>query len=359
MDFLTSLFVGQSFLGWPIGIWLGFVALVLVLLALDLGILQRKAGEISARKSLLLSAGYVSLGIAFSGVIYWLYYQGAPQDGIDTSLAGDDAAQRAGRAMQYYLTGFVVEKTLALDNVFVISLIFTFLSVPRHLQHRVLLWGILGVLVLRALMIGVGAVMVAKFSFVLYLFGAFLIWTGIAMLRRNHAPDLSQNKVIQFIKKRFRITETLHDNRFFVRLPSPGSGQEAVQGHDAKIWATPLFLALILVELADLVFAIDSVPAIFAITPDPFIVYTSNIFAVLGLRALYFALAAMVHRFEYLKYALSATLVFIGGKIFIGEFFPGGKFPAAWSLAITVGLISAGIVFSLWKTRAHAKTVDG
>lgn len=339
MDFLLA-----SFLGWPVWLWLGFVVLVIALMAFDLGVLHRKEHEIGVGESLLMSALYISIGLSFSGVIYWLYHQSAPVDGLDPQLAIADSAERAWRAVQLYLTGFVVEKTLALDNVFVISLIFSYLAIPPLYQHRVLFWGIIGVIVLRGLMIGLGAALVSQFSWVLYLFAVFLIWTGVAMLRRDHAPDLSKNRALLFLKKRMRVTETFHGNRFFVTQPDVATGKNVR-------WATPLFLALVLVEIADLVFAVDSVPAIFAITADPFIVYTSNIFAILGLRALYFALAALIHRFHYLKYALSATLIFIGSKIFLGEFFPGGKFPAEWSLTITISLIASGVLYSLWKTR--------
>jgi tellurite resistance protein TerC len=184
-----------------------------------------------------------------------------------------------------------------------------------------------------------------SFQSVLFLFGAFLVFTGLKMFKTsNDKPSLEENWIVKFIRKHFRVTDQLHGEKFRVKLPDPKTGK--------LVWfITPLFVALIIVEFVDLIFAVDSVPAIFAVTQDPFIVYTSNIFAILGLRALFFALAAMVHRFRYLKYALAMTLVFIGTKIFLGDFFPGGKFPPAWSLSITLGLISGGVLFSLWKTR--------
>ena len=201
-----------------------------------------------------------------------------------------------------------------------------------------LFWGILGVIVLRA-------TLVSEFSWVLYLFGAFLVLTGIKMwLMVDHVPDIANNPLLKFLKKHIRVTEHLHDNAFWVRQADPVTGK----------WvrtATPLFLALVMIEFVDLVFAVDSVPAIFAITTDPFIVYTSNIFAILGLRALYFALAAMIHRFKYLKYALALVLVFIGTKIFLDGFI--GKFPPAISLAVTFGLIAGGVLVSMWKTRGQ------
>lgn len=344
-------FFAIAFLGWPIWLWLAFIGVVITLLVIDLGVLNRHDHQIGVAESLRLSAFYIAMGLAFAGVIYLLYRQTAPTDGLDPQLMIADDATRAWRATQLYLTGFIVEKALALDNVFVISLIFAALAIPQQYQHRVLVWGIIGVIVLRALMIGLGATLVAHVSWILYVFALFLIWTGISMLRKDHAPDMANNRLLGFLKRRMRVVPTLSGNRFFVRRPDAKTGRPVRH-------ATPLMVALIMVEIADLVFAVDSVPAIFAITADPFIVYTSNIFAILGLRALYFALAAMVHRFHYLKYALSATLVFIGAKIFLGDLFPGGKFPAEWSLGITLALICAGIGYSLWKTRGGSEPGD-
>lgn len=207
--------------------------------------------------------------------------------------------------MAYY-TGFMIEKSLSMDNVFVIALIFTFFAIPRQYQHRVLFWGILGVIVLRALMIRLGATLFSEFSWILYLFGAFLVLTGIKMWwMADHVPDIANNPLLKFLKKHVRVTEQIRGNAFWVTESDPVTGKLVRT-------ATPLLLALVMIEFVDLVFAVDSVPAIFAITTDPFIVYTSNIFAILGLRALYFALAAMIHRFKYLKYALALVLVSIG-----------------------------------------------
>jgi tellurite resistance protein TerC len=202
------------------------------------------------------------------------------------------------------------------------------------------------VIVLRGIMIAVGAALVQEYGWVLYIFGAFLIATGIKMLVVPESdPDISKNPVVRFFRKHMRVTDELHGEKFFVRKPDPQTGKLAV-------WATPLFLALVIINIADLIFAVDSVPAIFAITTDTFIVYTANIMAILGLRALYFALAAMVHRFHYLKYALAAVLIFIGAKIFVADFWLGGdKFPPIVSLSVTFALIAAGIFYSLWKTR--------
>jgi tellurite resistance protein TerC len=234
-----------------------------------------------------------------------------------------------------------------MDNVFVIAMIFTYFAIPRLYQHRVLFWGILGVIVLRGLMIGFGAAIVSEFSWVLYIFAAFLIYTGIKMWRTAEDEyDVGDSAVLKWVRNHVNVTEELHGNRFFVKQPDPKTGKLVT-------WITPLFLALIMVEFVDVVFAVDSIPAIFAITTDPFIVYTSNIFAILGLRALYFALAAMVHRFHYLKYALAVLLVFIGSKIFLADLLglQGGKFPPSLSLGITFAILAAGVGYSLWKTR--------
>ncbi|HEX8569728.1 MAG TPA: TerC family protein [Caulobacteraceae bacterium] len=323
MDFLTA-----EFLGKPAVLWLGFMALVGGLLWLDLGVLNKKDHVIGPKESFLQAGFYVAVGLLFGGYVLW------------------DLGRQP--ALEYY-TGYLVELTLAMDNVFVISLILAFFAVPRELQHRVLFWGIVGVIALRALMIGLGAALVTNFSWVLYIFGAFLLFTGVKMLKdalsgKEAQKDLSGNPALKWLQGHLRLTDGFRGNRFFVKQPHPVTGKLA-------LFATPLFLALALVEVADLVFAIDSVPAIFAITQDPYIVYTSNIFAIIGLRALYFALENAVHRFKYLKHALSAVLIFIGAKIFLGDLVFGGKFPALWSLAITFGILASGVLFSLWRLR--------
>lgn len=312
------------FLGTPLWLWFSFISIVILLLAFDLGILNKTDHEIGVSESLRLSALYISLGVGFGGFVWYI-------------LGLQPATE--------YLTAFVVEKTLALDNVFVIALIFSYFSIPRIYQHRVLFWGILGVIVLRGIMIGVGATLVAQHHWILYIFAAFLVFTGVKMLLTDEREmDLNANPVLKFMRKRFRVTQDLHGHAFVVTKTDPNTGQSAR-------WITPLFLALILIEIADLVFAVDSVPAVFAITTDPFIVYTSNIFAILGLRALYFALAAVLHRFHYLKYALAMLLVFIGSKIFVADAFAWEKFPASWSLGITFAILTAGVVYSLWRSR--------
>jgi tellurite resistance protein TerC len=322
--FLTELFMGQ-----PVWAWLAFATIVVALLAFDLGILHRKEREIPVGESLVLSAGYIAVAAVFGGFVWW---QLGPQSGMN------------------YFTGYLVEKTLSLDNIFVISLIFAALAVPRAYQHRVLFYGILGVVVMRAIVIGFGTSIVIEFEWVLFLFGGFLILTGIKMLAAGEKPaDMRESRILRFLQSRLRITDGLRGNAFAVR--------ETDAAGRLRWFATPLLLALVMVELVDVIFAVDSVPAILAITTDPYIVYTSNIFAILGLRALYFALAASVHRFHYLKYALALVLVFIGGKIFINHFL--GKLDPAISLGITVAILAGGIVFSLWRTRASSGPADG
>lgn len=314
-----------DFLGKPVWMWAVFIILVLGLLILDLGVLHKGSREIGIRESLLMSAFYITIGVAFGG---WIWYQSGEQPALE------------------YLTGFVVEKSLAMDNIFIIAMIFSYFAIPREYQHRVLLWGILGVIVLRGIMIAAGAAIVENFHWVLYLFAAFLVITGIKMLfsSGHDENDIGNNPALKFLRKHLPVSDKLHGESFIVREADPKTGK-------LKTLITPLFLALIMVELADLVFAVDSIPAIFAITTDPYIVYTSNIFAILGLRALYFALAALIHRFAYLKYALAAVLVFVGSKIFVADMLGIAKIPPAVSLGVTVAILAAGILGSLWATR--------
>ncbi len=325
MDFLLVDFQGAA-----VWMWLLFIAIVIALLVLDLGVLHKKSREIGIRESLLMSGFYVTLGILFAGFVW-------SQFGQQASLQ--------------YLTGFVIEKSLAMDNIFVIAMIFGYFSIPREYQHRVLLFGILGVIVLRGIMIAAGAAVVENYGWVLYLFAAFLIITGIKMLFSSSEPyDVENNPVLKFLRKRLPVTEQLHGQKFLVRENDPATGK-------LKTYVTPLLLALIMIEFADLVFAVDSIPAIFAITTDPFIVYTSNIFAILGLRALYFALAALIHRFAYLKYALSVVLIFIGSKIFVADMLGLAKIPPLISLGVTLAILASGIIGSLWATRNDEKAL--
>ncbi|MHB2267679.1 TerC family protein [Aliihoeflea sp. PC F10.4] len=319
-------FLFADWLGKPAWMWLGFITVVIALLAFDLGVLHRDDREIGVKESFALSGFYIALGLAFGGFVWW--------------QLGDEAGLN-------YVTGFLVEKTLAMDNVFVIALIFSYFAVPRIYQYRVLFWGILGVILLRGIMIGAGAAIVTNFEWVLYIFAGFLIITGIKMLfSSDEEKPIGDNPLIRFMRRRFRVTEDFHGSRFTVRLPDPKTGKEV-------LYITPLLMALVLIEIADVIFAVDSVPAIFAITTDPYIVYTSNIFAILGLRALYFALSAMAHRFVYLKYALSAVLIFIGGKVFAAGIMGIEKIPPTISLGVTFTILAIGVVASLFATRGE------
>lgn len=309
----------DSVMGKPVWMWGAFVTLVLALLALDLGLMHRKSRVIGVRESLVMSGFYIAIATLFGGWVWWA-------QGAENGAA--------------FFTGFLIEKTLALDNIFVISLIFSYLCIPREYQHRVLLWGILGVIILRAIMIGLGAALIAEFSWVLLIFAAFLVYTGIKMLFIKEAdPDIANNPLLKFMRRKLRVTDTLHGEHFFVR-------QQDSTGK-TNTYVTPLLIALLMVEIADIVFAVDSVPAIFAITTDPYIVYTSNIFAILGLRALYFALAAIIHKFHHLKTAMALVLIFIGGKVFAADLLGIDKVPPAISLGVTVLLLGGGVVASL------------
>ena len=326
MEFLTA-----EWLDKPLWMWASFLMVVLALLAFDLGVLNRRDREMGIAESLRLSAFYIGFAMLFGAGIWWAHDAGrlATSDGTHAGVA--------------FFTGFFIEKALSIDNVFVISLIFGYFAIPRAYQYRALVWGIIGVIVLRGVMIAVGATLVQEYSWVLYIFGAFLIGTGIKMLVVPEGdPDIAKNPLVRFMRRHMRVSDTLHGQKFFVREPDPKTGAMV------RV-ATPLFLALVVINIADLVFAVDSVPAIFAITTDTFIVYTANIMAILGLRALYFALAAMVHRFHYLKYALALVLVFIGGKIFWNQIM--GKVDPAISLGVTLAMIMGGVGYSLWKTR--------
>ena len=296
---------------WP---WIGFNVFVLIMLALDLGVFNRKSHVISVKESISWTLVWIALALTFNL-------------GIGHFMGNDKALE--------FLTGYVIEKSLSIDNIFVIALLFSYFSVPPRYQHKVLFWGILGALVMRASMIAVGAKLIAEFAWIIYVFGAFLIFSGIKMLRSvDDKPNLEENRIVKFVRSRFRMTETYHGEKFFVTK-------------DGVRYITPLFLVLILIEITDLVFAVDSIPAIFAVTTDPFIVWTSNVFAILGLRALYFALASIIDRFHYLKYGLSLVLVVVGTKMLLVDIY---KIPTAVALGITVSLIGGSMVLSLVKT---------
>ena len=313
-----------EWLGKPAWMWAFFLAIVLTLMVLDLTILHRKEHTVHIKESLLTTLGYCSLAFMFAG---WIGYEMGSQKALE------------------YVTGYVIEFSLSMDNVFVIAMILGFFKVPTIYQHRVLFWGILGVLILRGIMIAAGAALVEQFHWVLNFFAAFLVISGIKMLvMADHAPDLDKNPLLKFLRKYGRVTEKLHGHNFLVRLKDSNTGHYAW-------YMTPLLVSLILVAVADTIFALDSVPAIFAITTDPYIVFTSNIFAVLGLRALYFTLAGLIERFAYLKYALAALLIFIGGKIMAVEMLGLPHIPTAVSLGLTFGILATGIIYSLYKTR--------
>jgi tellurite resistance protein TerC len=303
--------------------WLGFNLFVLLLLALDLGVLHRKGKEVGIREALLLSLGYFVLALIFGAGVY--HFLGA-NFGVE------------------FFTGYLLEKSLSVDNIFVFVLIFSHFQVPAQYQHRVLFWGVLGALVLRATLILTGAAIIEAFHWVIYIFGAFLIFTGGKMLVTiNQEPDMEGNRLVGLIRRHFRVTEGYEGNRFFTR-------------RNGLLYLTPLMVVLILVEVSDVVFALDSIPAIFAITTDPFIVYTSNVFAILGLRALYFALVGIIHRFHYLKYGLSLVLMVVGAKMLINAAF-GKVIPTEAALLITALLIGGSMLVSVIKTRRLPKEI--
>jgi tellurite resistance protein TerC len=324
-------FLFLTFLAKPVWLWLMFLLIVITLMVFDLGVLNKGDHELGVAESLKLSAFYIFIATLFGGYIWWAWSNGTlvTSDGTNPVAA--------------YFQGYIIEKVLSIDNVFVISLIFGYFAIPRKYQYRALVWGIIGVIILRGIMIAIGAELISNYAWVTLVFAAFLAFTGIKMLVVPEGDtDVSKNPVVKLVSKYMNVTKDLHGQKFFVRQPNPATGK-------LMLYATPLFVALIVINFADLIFAVDSVPAIFLITTDTFIVYTANIMAILGLRALYFALAALVHRFHYLKYALAVVLIFIGLKGFYSYFF--GKFDPYLSLAITIGIIASGIVYSLWKTR--------
>jgi len=313
-----------------IWLWIGFILLVLMMLALDLGLFHREAHVVSTKEALRWSAVWISLGLAFSVFVYFGYEN--QWMGMGTSLDPVDGDQLDGwSAVVKYLTGYVIEKSLSVDNIFVIAMIFGFLAVPPMYQHRVLFWGILGALVMRGAMIAIGAELILRFHWVLYLFGVFLIITAIKMLMAKGHDDPTQSAAVRWTKKFFPVTDRFHGEHFFVRAGGAQSHEPAVPGaadildpsveaaKPGTLMLTPLALAVILVETTDLIFAVDSIPAIFAITGDPFLVFTSNVFAILGLRSLYFALAGMMDKFRFLKVALAAVLAIVGTKMLIAQ----------------------------------------
>ena len=298
-----------------IWLWIGFNAFVLLMLALDLGVFHRNAHEVSLREAAAWSTLWVALAMTFNFGVY--HFMGA----------------EAGLA---FLTGYLIEKALSVDNIFVFVLIFSYFNVPAKYQHRVLFWGILGALLMRGAMIAAGAALIAEFHWIIYVFGAFLVFTGIRMaMQTEHDIDAESNPVIRLVRRVMPVTNVYHGQKFFV--------QEEVGGRLRRV-ATPLFVVLVLVETTDLIFAVDSIPAIFAITTDTFLVYTSNVFAILGLRALYFLLAGVIHKFHYLKLGLSAVLVFVGAKMLLADVY---KVPVGISLVVIALLLLGAVAASL------------
>ncbi len=315
----------ESFATGPM--WAGFIAFVIAMLALDLFVLGgRSSHRVSVREALAWVVAWASLAMVFAALLWWY-------------LNDTQGAEVAQRKTLEFLAGYLIEQSLSVDNMFVFVMIFGYFAVPPELQRRVLLYGVLGAIVMRAGMILAGVWLVAEFAWVLYVFGVFLVITGIKMLIfADHEPDLEKNPLLRWLRGHLRVTEEFHGESFFVR-------------RNGVLWATPMFLVLVLIEASDVVFAVDSIPAIFAVTTDPFIVFTSNIFAIMGLRALYFLLADMADRFHLLKYGLAIVLVFIGGKMLAAPWF---HMPIQWSLGIVGGIILISVVMSLGLSRNKA-----
>ncbi len=292
-------------------VWAGFLLFVLLMLALDLGVFHRKSHEVKIREALIWSAVWISLALLFNVGVYF--------------LMGKEKAIE-------FLTGYVIEKSLSVDNLFVFIMVFSYFNVDTKYQHKVLFWGILGALVMRAIFIFAGVALIQQFHWIIYIFGAFLIFTGIKMLaQKDEKIEPEKNPLVRLFKRFFPVTDTMHGDRFFVKI-------------NAKTVATPLFIVLLIIEFTDLIFAVDSIPAILAISTDTFIIFTSNVFAILGLRALYFALAGIAKLFYYLKYSLSAILVFVGVKMVIAGFF---KIPVMYSLLVIVSILTLSILASV------------
>jgi tellurite resistance protein TerC len=298
--------------------WGGFVAVLVALLAFDLGVVGRQKSRIGVREALLLTAGYVSVALLFGGAVFMVE---GPGKGLE------------------YLTGYLLEKSLSVDNIFVFVLIFGHFKVPREYQHRVLFWGVLGALAMRAAMIFAGTALLSSLDWVIYLFAAIVIGSGIRLLVQGEGePDLEDNRILKFLRRRMRVTKAYEGRRFFVR-------------REGARYATPLALTLVLIETSDLIFAFDSIPAIFGVTRDPFIIYTSNAFAILGLRALYFAVAGLMRRFELLHYGLALVLILIGAKMVADHFV---EIPVWATLAVTIAVIGGSIGLALIKDRRAA-----
>jgi tellurite resistance protein TerC len=317
-------------------IWTGFITFVLILLAIDLGVFHRKAHAVSVKEALVWSAVWITLALLFSIFVYFAYEAHWFGLGLKVDAVGGHPNDGHSAVLRY-LTGYVIEKSLSVDNIFVFAMLFTYFAVPAMFQHRVLFWGILGALILRGAMIGIGAEMVARYHWILYIFGVFLIITAVKMLLiRIEDSDPARNPVLRFVRRFFRVTDDYHGQHFVVRA---GAG----------LALTPLAVTLIVVETTDVVFAVDSIPAIFAITADPFLVFTSNVFAILGLRALYFALAGMMDMFRYLKPALAVVLAVVGVKMLLATQLKAllGAHANLYLLCTVMLILALGVVGSL------------
>lgn len=314
-------------------LWIVFLLIVFALLALDLGVFHKSPHSITTKEAIGWTTLWVSLAFLFSIVVYFAYQNGWVAN--PENLHGREAVIE-------YITGYLIEQSLSMDNIFVIAVIFAYFKIPKLYQHRVLFWGILGALVFRGIMIGVGAVLIQRFEWIIYFFGALLLYSAYRMLK-SHGEDVhpDQNPVIKIVRRFFPVTENFHEDHFFVK-----------QGNVTA--ATPLFIALMVVETTDIMFAVDSIPAIFAITRDPFIVFTSNIFAIMGLRSLYFVLAAVLDKFQYLKYSLVFILAFVGVKMLVSDIV---HLPAWVSLAVIVLAMAAGIAAS-WSSYKENKEAE-
>ena len=320
------------------GFYVGFTLFVFALLALDLGVFHREAHEVSFKESLTWSIIWVSLALIFNFAFYHYAQWKFSDDASLLAIPGFDPDSAAKQSALEFLTGYIVEKSLAVDNIFIFVVVFTFFAIPAKYQHRVLFFGIIGALIFRVIFIALGAVLL-QYQFIVIIFGIFLMLTGIKILFAPEKPiDPEKNPVIKMFKKFFKVTPRIEGQKFFIRK-------------EGFLYATPLFIALLFIEVSDIIFAVDSVPAIFAITKEPLIVFTSNVFAILGLRAMYFMLAGVVNKFKYLKYGLGLVLVFVGLKMtWLNEVF-GGKFPITWSLLIIVSIITASIIYSILKSK--------
>ena len=316
--------------------YLGFILFVLILLAIDLGIFHRNAHEVTFKESLTWTCVWIGLALIFNYTFYQYALWKLPQDARLMSIPGFDPNLEAQRSALEFLTGYVIEKSLSIDNIFVFVIIFNFFAIPLKYQHRVLFFGIIGALVFRMVLIALGSILI-QYKFVVIIFGVFLIITGFKIIfapEKQIKPE--KNPLIRMFKKYFPVTHEFEGQKFFVMK-------------NKLLYATPLMIALLIIEFSDIIFAVDSVPAIFAITNEPMIVFTSNVFAILGLRAMYFMLAGIVHKFRYLKYGLGIVLIFVGLKMsWLNEAF-GGKFPISWSLLFILTVIGSSICISLFK----------